>query len=203
MSSLRILVAARRGAVFIDILTSMAFVLLLLGVAHSWSRTVLYTQKTLEVVAAANQEAVLAGEAIARDVRNAGFHADTDVEPIPAAGPDFLELAADLNGDGDVLDASEIVRYAYRADRQQVTRASGRGSPQPFTDDVPLGGLRFSFFDGDASEIVAGASGIDATDLPRIRRIDIYLAIALRNPDPRVAKPIRAEAETIVALRNP
>jgi hypothetical protein len=163
---------------------------------------VLYNQKTLEAVAVATQDAALALETVSRDIRNAGFGTDTVAQPVIAAGADFLELGADHNSDGDIDDAYEHLRYAYRPDRRQMTRASGRGNPQPFTDDVAPGGLRCSYRDERADEIPLGLTGVDQADLPRIRLIDVQLALQLPNPDPRVTVPILITAATAVALRN-
>jgi hypothetical protein len=195
--------SSSRGAALIDVLTSMTFVLLLVGAAQLWSRALVFSHKTLEASATAREEAGLAVEAIGRDVRNAGFDAANTLSPIAAAARESLELVADFNGDGDSEDANERVRYAYRADRRQVTRASGRGSAQPFADDVPVDGLRFTFWDESDREIAGGSGSIDEVDLTRIRCVGLRLQIELPNPDPRAHTPIRAEASTFIALRNP
>src|SRR5262245_9435240 len=135
------------GTTLIDVLTSMTFVLLLIGAAQTWARAVSFTHRVLEASATSYEEAGIAIDALSREIRNAGFNAGTSLSPLVAASRESLELVADLNGDGDLEDANERVRYAYRADRRQITRASGRGTPQPFADDVPSGGLRFEFRD--------------------------------------------------------
>ena len=195
--------ASSQGSALIDVLTSMTFVLLLIGAAQLWGRAVTFSQKVLEAAATAHEEAGLAVDAVGREIRNAGFEAGNTLSPIAAATRESLELVADLNGDGDIEDANERVRYAYRADRRQVTRASGRGSAQPFVDDVPPAGLQFSFWDESGREISAGSANMDEADLVRIRRVDVRLQVELPNPAPRAAGPIRAEAFTVVALRNP
>lgn len=190
------------GAVFIDVLTSMTFVLLLLALSQTWARALLYSHRTLEVVATTGQDAALAVDAVARDIRNAGFGMDPGVAPIAAAGIDFLELTADHNADGDLDDAHERLRYAYRADRRQLTRASGRGSPQPFADDLAPDGLRFSYKDTSGDDIPVGDTGLDEAALRRIRRIEIDLILQPRNPDPRATTPIEVTAALAVDLRN-
>jgi hypothetical protein len=195
-------VAGARGATLVDLLTSMTLILLLTGSAHTWARGALFAHKVLEASAAAQQEAVLAVDVLAREIRNAGFDAGSALSPIPAASRESLELVADLNGDGDLDDAAERVRYAYRADRRQVTRASGHGSPQPFADDVPAGGLHFTFRDEGGGELNAGSADLNEADVARIRRVDVRLRIELSNPDPRAAAPIAAQASMTVALRN-
>ncbi len=191
-----------RGAVFIDVVTGMALALLVIGLAQTWARAVLYNQKTLEAVAVARQDATLALDAVARDIRNAGFGLSNGAAPLIAAGKDHVELAADHNADGDTADAHEHIRYAYRADRRQMTRASGRGNAQPFVDDVAPAGVRFSYWDASATEIRSGPSGVNGADLARIRRIDVRLVLELRNPDPQATVAVRTEATVSVAMRN-
>jgi hypothetical protein len=191
-----------RGVVLIDVLVSMVFVLLLIGMAQTWARSLLFVQRVLEVAVAADQDATLALARLAREIRDAGYDEASTVPPIVTAGPDHLELIADLNGDGDTGDSFEHVAYAYRADRRQVTRRSGNGSAQPFADNVPPGGFRLSYWTGNGQPVGVAAPALSMTELDQVRRIDVSLDIEAPNPDPRSFAPIRAEASLSVALRN-
>lgn len=181
----------------IDVLTSMAFVVLVVGMAQTWARATLITQRVLEITAAADQDAALALTILARAIRDAGG----GVAPLAAAGPELLDIAADLNNDGDTSDSFERVLYAYRADRRQVTRASGAGNAQPFVDNVPPAGLRLSYWTADGQEI-ATQSTLSVADRARVHRIDVRLRTETPHPDARAGMPIVVEVATSIALRN-
>lgn len=185
------------GAVLIDVLTSMTFVVLVIGMAQTWARATLITQRVLEVTTATDQDAALALTIMAREIRDAGG----GVAPLAAAGAEVLEVAADLNNDGDTSDSFERVRYAYRADRLQVTRASGAGNAQPFVDNVPPGGLRLSYWTADGREIAA-QSTLSSTDRAQVHRIDVRLRTETPHPDARARMPIVVDIATSIALRN-
>lgn len=191
-----------RGVVFIDVLVSMLFVLLLIGMAQTWARSTLFAQRALEAAVAADQDATLALAGLAREIRDAGYDTAGSIAPLGAAGPDHLELLADLNGDGDNNDGFEHITYAYRADRRQVTRRSGNGNAQPFSDNVPPGGFSLSYWTDTGQPIAAEGSALSAADLSRVRRIDIALEIEIPNPDPLLPAPLRTQAAVSVALRN-
>jgi Tfp pilus assembly protein PilV len=186
-----------RGIVLIDVLTAMVFVVLVLGMAQAWARAALFNQRSFETAAVADQEAALALTLLAREIRDSGG----GVPPIAAASVDFLEVVADLNDDGDTSDSFERLRYAHRADRDQVTRASGAGNAQPFLDHVPAAGWSLSFWTAAGDEI-AVPPALDAAELAQVRRIDVRLRTEVPHPDPRVPVPIVAEVTTSVALRN-
>lgn len=185
------------GAVLIDVLTSVGFALLVIGIAHSWARAALLSQRAVETRTAADQEVHLALAVLSREIRDAGG----GVAPIVAARTDLIEVQADLNGDGDTDDSFERVRYAHRPDRRQVTRAAGAGTPQPFLENVPAGGLAFSFHGEDGGEIAA-LPGVAPADLGRVRRVDVRLRVEAPGPQPRNTAPVVAEVAASVALRN-
>jgi hypothetical protein len=195
-------VCGSRGVVLVDVLVSMGFILLLIGMAQTWARAMLFAQRVFEVAVATDQDAALALARIAREIRDAGYDETNAVPPIVSGGPDHLELTADLNGDGDIDDSFEHVTYAHRVDRRQVTRSSGDGSPQPFADNVPAGGFRVSFWSASGQQVGAASSALNAAELELVRRVDVTLEVEVPNPHPGAAAPIRAAATISAALRN-
>ncbi len=188
-----------RGASLVELLTSALFVTLLMAMSYSFARAALMSARVLEVSSEAQEATVMALDIMARELRMAGFSAAG--EPLAAvrtADRTAVEVATDLNGDGDSSDANELVAYGYDEQRRQVTRATGGGSAQPLVRNVPPDGLRFSFFDAAGNEIAPTTAEVRQ----RIRRIDVVLWVELANPDPRDTRPLTSTISMSVCLRN-
>jgi hypothetical protein len=145
---------------------------------------------------------VLALDMLVREVRRAGFSAAAaPLTGVRSAAAARIEVACDLNGDGDVADSNELIAYSYDPQTHQLMRATGGASPQPLVRNVVA--LHFAFFDADGIELVPSGEGLPAEHRRRIRRIDVQLSAELPNPDPLAGRPLASTVATSVQLRNP
>ena len=159
--------------------------------------------RTHETKTEAQESALLGVDLIARDLRSAGYSASFgNVTGVRVASAERLEVACDLNGDGDTLDANELSTYSYDATKRQVMRSSGGASPQPLVSDVPAGGLHFVYLDANGALLGDGSGSVNGADRDRIRRVDLSLRVEIANPDPTVSSCLASTMTTSVALRN-
>ncbi|MBU2487813.1 MAG: prepilin-type N-terminal cleavage/methylation domain-containing protein [Proteobacteria bacterium] len=82
-----------------------------------------------------------------------------------------LKIRADINGDGDALDANETITYQYDTDTRRITRDTGSG-PQAFADSVTA--FTFEFFQAD---------GTAATSAAGIREVKLFISARTEKPD--------------------
>lgn len=202
-AALRIAWLGQHGTSLVELLVSTVFVSVLTAISYSFARGALMSARLQEVKSEAQQVTVMALDMLARDLRMAGFSAaGKPLVGLRAATQDRVEVACDLNGDGDTADSNEVIAYGYSEDKHQVTRATGGGSPQPLVRNVPSGGLRFSYFDAGGVQLAAEGGGATAEECRRIHRIDVLLSVQLANPDPNVAAPLTSTVSSSVSLRN-
>ena len=137
---------------------------------------------------------------------------------IQEAAASSVTIEMDLDPDGLCgSSGNEIIRYAYDALSQRITRetircaAGARSSSgaQPFLGPIPSnpavrtprvvnGGVPlFRYYDGRGAEIV----NLPA-EIPRIRRIEIALVVESADADPRTGEPRRMTFSTSVMPRN-
>jgi hypothetical protein len=182
----------------------MLFVAWILAMAYSFTRTALMSARLHEVVSEAQEATVLGVDLLARDLRSAGYSASGGtILAVRAATAERVEVASDLNGDGDTADANELTAYSYDAGKRQLMRASGGASPQPLVNDVPVGGVTFAYFDAAGLSLAGGGGAVAAGNRALIRRIDARLRVEMANPDPTVHQPLVSTTTVSVALRNP
>jgi len=185
------------------VLTSSLFVSILVTMSYGFTRAALQSWRIQEAKSEAQEVTVMGLDVLARDLRLAGFSATAaPLVGIRSAGRDHIEVASDLNGDGDTADANELIAYAYDDLKQQLTRATGGASPQPFVLNVPSGGVRFSFFDANGSELSTAAGDLTAAECRRIHRIDMVLRVDIPNPSPDESTPLTSTVSSSVCLRN-
>ncbi len=195
--------AAEHGSTLVELLTSTLFVTILMAMSYSFARAALVSTRVQEVRSEAQEVAVMAVDAVTRELHTAGFSAaGSPVIAIRDAGVDHLEVASDLDGDGDTDDANELIAYSYDDADHALMRATAGGSPQPMARDVPPHGVRFSYFDAAGSEVIPGTAGMALNDRRRIRRIDITVHVELANPEPTAREPLSATACGSAYLRN-
>jgi type II secretory pathway component PulJ len=194
----------QRGFSLAEVLTSTLFVSILTAMSYTFARGALMNARLQDAQSDAQESAMMAVDVLTREVRMAGFSAaGTPLTGLLDAGAERVQIAADLNGNGNTADADELIAYAYNGAKQQLTRATGGGSPQPFVRDVPAGGVHFSFFDAGGHELQPAAGTAGAAQRASVRRIDAVLTVELPNPDPTVPHPLRSTSATSIALRNP
>ena len=148
-----------------------------------------------------------------------------ELKGIREATPTAITVEMDIGENGQAGDdQGEIVRYEYvpGADKQYITRETANcgknrdsGAAQPFLGADPSKGkprtvrvindLRgipvFQYFDS----VGAGASlnpGANSNDIPRIRRIDITLAVETDEVDPSTRGRKQMIYSTSVLVRN-
>ena len=193
----------QRGSSLVELLMSTLFVSLLMAMSYSFARAALMSAQVLEIKSEAQEVTVMALDVMTKELRMAGFSATAQpLTAIRAADHEYVEVAADLNGDGDTDDMNELIAYSYDAPKHEAMRATGGGSPQPLVHHVPLNGLRFAFFDAAGSEIPVPSGGMTADARGRIHRIDVLLRVELTNPDPSATRPLTSTVSISVCLRN-
>ena len=167
--------AGQRGTSLIEILVTIALSALLATMGVAFSRTVFLDIRRHDATSSQQQAAATAVDLMVRDIQMvgcaAGLSADTGLRK---ALPSSLQIATDLNADGDNDDANERVTYALNNDKATITRASGDGSPQPLLRSVAGGGLRFSY---DSSAGTMAAPGTDAAALRAITAVEIDVTL--------------------------
>jgi hypothetical protein len=193
--------AGHRGSSFVELLTSTLLVCILSAMSYGFARAALRSARVQEAKSETQEVAALALDVLSHELRMAGFSAaGQPLVGVRAAGPERVQVVADLNGDGDTADSNEVVTYTYDGDKRQLMRATSDGSPQPFARHVPAGGVRFSFYDATGAEIPA--ESMTLADRQRIHRIDTTLVLELPGPDQESTQPLRTSATSTVYLRN-
>ncbi len=194
---------SERGTSLVELLTSLLFVSILSAMSYSFARAAFLNVRLQEAQSEVQEVTVMAIDVMTRELRMAGFSAaGTPVTAVRVAGPERVDVASDLNGDGDTADSNELIAYVFNPGKHQLQRATGGGSPQPFARNVSSDGVRFSFFDETGAEIPAVPSGMPPEDRARIRRIDVRLQVELPNPSALVAAPLTSVLSSTVYLRN-
>ena len=189
------------GASLAELLTGMLFLSIVSAISYSFTRAAIMSAQLQEAKGETQEVALAALDLLARDVRMAGFSgAAAPLVGLRAAGPARIEVACDLNGDGDVADTTELIGYSYDVQGRQLMRATGGTSPQPVARNVS--DVRFGFRDADGAEIVPLADGLSAEQCGRVRRVDVQLSVALGNPEPLATRALVSTAVTSVQLRN-
>jgi prepilin-type N-terminal cleavage/methylation domain-containing protein len=126
---------------------------------------------------------------------------------------DIRSSAAGTDGDGDLDDPNEIIRYNYDTANQYITRTTNCGNAQPFFGDTiasgrprtvrvinnTLGIPVFRYFDSSGAEITS--AGLPA-GIPNIRRIEIVLAVETESINANTKLPRRFIYSTSVIPRN-
>ena len=143
---------------------------------------------------------------------------------IQEARPDSITIEADVGESGAIHDQNnEIIRYAYDAGNQYMTRDTCGGG-MPFLGDVPgnprsvrviNNAMGIANGRGDAAVFryynAVGATGTelypylpggDPAQIPNIRRVDITLAVETDQVDPSTHSPRRMIYSTSVLVRN-
>jgi hypothetical protein len=189
------------GTSLAELLTSMLFLSLVSAISFSFARAALMSARVHEAKSEAQEVAFAALDMLARDVRLAGFSAaGTPLSGLRAAERGRIEIACDLNGDGDVADSNELIAYSYDAPGRRLMRATGGTSPQPLSQNVSA--VRFAFFDDTGAEIASLTDGLADEPRGRVRRVDAQLSVDLPNPEPLAEHALSVTVSTSIQLRN-
>lgn len=132
---------------------------------------------------------------------------------IQAAGPNAITVEMDINENGAVGDANEVITYVYDVPNQRITRSTNCGGGQPFLGEVvgtqgrsvrilngdPAINIPvFRYFDGQGVDITGGLPAA----IPNIRRIEIALVVETENADPATQQRQRMVYTNGVIIRN-
>jgi prepilin-type N-terminal cleavage/methylation domain-containing protein len=164
---------------------------------------------------------------LTNDCKTAGNQAYKGIqEATPTAITVEMDVGADGFGNGSIggSDENEIIRYAYDAAKQYITRSTNCGAPQPFLGADPgtaPAGTRtvtvqnkelginngaitptpaiFRYYDSNGTELYPHTT---PADIPNIRRIDITLAVETEEKDPSTNQYRQMIYSTSVLVRN-
>lgn len=183
-----------RGSTLVELLVALAFVAGIAAQTSTWMRTALAAARAFDATTGRSRGLWLGLEALAVDVHNAGFSAaGTPMIGLREATPTSLSLGQDVNGDADLDDENELVRYRYVLEEDVLRRGTGTAGMQVFVDD--LDGLRveFRYRSASGARIAPDGSPLDAGQRAAVRRVDVHVidattgrhrivVVALRNP---------------------
>ena len=137
----------------------------------------------------AQQNARVALERIARDVRGAGYGGDApQFNAVAGADPATLVVQMDLDGDGVVAGTGETITWRLAGD---ILRRDAGGGGQPVVTGVRAVG--FTYLDGD---------GATTADAAAVRAVRIALTTGGTHPWASRAAGLTATVMTEVRLRN-
>jgi hypothetical protein len=134
-----------------------------------------------------------------------------------------MDIGSDGFGNGGIAgaDSNEVIRYAYDAANQYITRSTNCGTAQPFlgaasgaatgtrtvlviNNTAPINngagaGAVFRYYDSSGTELYPGTT---PANIPNIRRVDITLAVQTEERDPSTNQFRRMIYSTSVLVRN-
>jgi len=218
-----------KGYSLSEILVASAIGMMLLGAIYAAVVTGQHSSVAIERKVATHQDARAALELMAAEIQMASYNptftagiwrtfnncgstsssqASKGIQEATAAS---ITAEMDLNESSAVGDAShEIVRYAYNADEERITRETNCGGAQPFLGENPGAGTPrttrvvngsagisvFRYYDG-AGNLLAATPAI-----PGIRRVEITLVVETDELDPNTRQRRRMIYSTSVIPRN-
>src|SRR5262245_17931318 len=123
---------SEHGTSLAELLTSMLLLSTVSAISYSFARAAFVNARAQEAKSEAEEVAFATLDMLARDVRLAGFSAAAaPFQGLRVAAAERIEVACDLNGDGDVADSNELLAYSYDGSGRRLMRATGGTSPQP------------------------------------------------------------------------
>jgi type II secretory pathway pseudopilin PulG len=138
--------------------------------------------------------------------------ANQNYRGIQAASATSITIETDINENGVIGDANEVVTYSYDAANQYITRSTNCGNNQPFLGDNPAENRPravrvintaavpvFRYFNAQGAEIAA--AGLPA-GIPNIARIDIVLWVETEDVDASSNQRRRMVYSTNIIPRN-
>lgn len=222
-----------KGYTLVEILAAVAISLVLLGAIYAAVNSVQRSSAGLERKVTAQQDVRPALELMAMEIRMASYNpnfasgvwrdtagdcsntaANQTYRGIQEATAGSITVEMDIDNSGIVKDHSnEIIRYAYDAGNQYITRATNCGGGQPFLGDTAASGRPrtvqvindpavtpvFRYYDGSGN--VIAAAGLPAA-IPNIRTIEITLVVQTNDIDPDTKQRRTMIYSTTVIPRN-
>ena len=177
-------------------------------------------------MASYNPNFALPGQIWVNPTNCTGATANPQYRGIQAATPTAITVEMDIveNGIIQIPDANEIISYSYDQGNQYITRSVNCGTADPFlgaaagaatgTKTVNVVNATanpnivngagvpavFRYYDSTGTELYPGTNPI--TDIPKIRRIDITLAVQTEEKDPNTNSYRQMIYSTKVLVRN-
>ncbi len=221
-----------RGYTLVEMITAVAVSLVLLMAVYAAVNSVQRSSSGLERKVTAQQDVRPGLELMAMEIRMASFNpnfasgiwmdtadctnaaADQTRRGIQEATDSSITLEMDIDSSGVVGDHSnEIIRYAYDAADQYITRSTNCGGAQPFLGDTTASGRPktvlvindpattplFRYYDGSGNPIAA--ADLPAR-IPDIRTVEITLVAQTAEIDPATGERRTLIYSTTVIPRN-
>lgn len=227
-----------KGFTLVEILVASAIAMLMLATIYLSIQSAQRSSTGIERKVTAQHDARSALEIMAMEIRMASYNPMFAIglwrrfddcgalspnqiyRGIQEATVNSLTVEMDIccsggDGDGDVADPNEIIRYSYETsgNDRYITRSTNCGAAQPFLGDsaaastprtvrvinADLGIPLFRYYDGAGAEIPA--ANLPAR-IPEIRIVDITLAVETDEIDPSTGQRRRMVYSTRVIPRN-
>ncbi|HPL63327.1 MAG TPA: prepilin-type N-terminal cleavage/methylation domain-containing protein [Syntrophales bacterium] len=218
-----------KGFTLSEILVASAIGMMLLGAIYAAVVTGQHSSVAIERKVATHQDARAALELMAAEIQMASYNpafassvwrtfndcGSTSLaqtrKGLQEATSTSITTEMDLNESSAVGDAShEIIRYAYIAGEERITRETNCGGAQPFLGEDPLVGTPRT------TRVVNGNAGIDIfryydgagnllaspPNAPNVRRVEITLVVETDLLDPNTQQRRRMIYSTSVIPRN-
>ena len=172
------------GSTLVELLVASALglVVVLAGVQLLKTHAALALQVQADL--GASSGAAWALRAALRDVKRAGADPlQRGLDAVAMARSDAVSVHRDADADG-VIDPRSEETVGYLWNRRAGGRVSRRVGTQSMTivSQVPEGGLRLRYFDGEGRELPATAD-LDDAERARVRRVEVDLEVVERLGD--------------------
>ncbi|HXH10518.1 MAG TPA: prepilin-type N-terminal cleavage/methylation domain-containing protein [Alphaproteobacteria bacterium] len=184
--------AKDQGFTLIELLMATAISSIVIGAIFSFLIVQRKYFNLQEQVAEMTQNARAAMDIITSELTMAGYNPKGAVFVGLSYDTSQLRINADLNGDGDPDDSNEKIVYAYNAEKKQVTRTTGNGSPQPLIENVLA--FNFEYLDANGNPTILTAD---------IRQVRITLTVRTSKPDSQYGKNGGYRTYTLTSLVTP
>ena len=189
------------GLSVVEVLVSTAIGLVALATAGTFERFQLFALRNQ-----VNQLDIQTGtrsvvDLFAREVRQAGLDPTCAMtfSGVAGAGPRWLHIQSDLNGDGLIDGTNEDVTYTYATGAVQRT---ANGATDTLVSGQDLSDSTFRYFDGAGNEIVPSAGALSPSQRASVQRIRIELVVNGTAVDPLNSQPLKVSVSSDVDLRN-
>ena len=145
------------------------------------------------------------GAAIVTGPSGAGVTCPSVKQGITEAASSSVRFIQDLNGDGDVGDANENVRYYLSG--SQILRQDGNGTPLVLVEGVPNGGLTFNYYNNsnppaELTDYQGSPAQLPSASRDCVGKIRVRLTAQLADPQFGDIQPLVSSIDTEIAIRN-
>jgi len=117
---------------------------------------------------------------------------------------DEVKFEQDLNGDGDVADESEVLRYYALAGK--LSRVDGVNAPVTLVENLKVNGFVLKYFDNSNPPIELVPTGtppaLSAAQRDCVAKVQLTVRASVVNPNPQDPKPLESQSKAEVAIRN-